>query len=181
MRICDSHEEFEAVRAQLKLTACPHCGCVGNLIRHGYLRGYDSQSRQGKTVRGWRIYCSNRGRATGCGRTFSVWVASKIKRLFLAADDLWEFLRQAASNGGKLQGVSQTLVRTERFCALSNLEAISRVAKRDSRSADRGLRSPSDRINPTPRSSRWRIWRPPFRGMACPISAFQVQLQASFM
>ena len=71
-RVCESPEECEAVLAALKTTACPHCKRVGNLIRHGYLRGYDEKHPREKTVRAWRIFCSNRKQAAGCGRTFSV-------------------------------------------------------------------------------------------------------------
>ncbi len=102
-RICGSREECEAILAKLKTTACPHCKRVGNLIRHGCLRGYDEEHPRQKTVRAWRIFCSNRKRATGCGRTFSVWTADKVKRLLLTADALWTFLKQAVVSGNKFQ------------------------------------------------------------------------------
>jgi hypothetical protein len=76
---------------------------VGSLIRHGFLRGYDQKHQLNKTVRAARVFCSNRHRATGCGRTFSVWIADKIKHLFLCADSLWQFLSGAVSSGNKLQ------------------------------------------------------------------------------
>ena len=102
-RICGSQEELEAVLAGLKTTACPHCKSVGNLNRHGFLRGYDEQHQLEKTIRARRVFCSNRNRATGCGRTFSVWMADKIKRLFLSADSLWAFLTNAVRTNNKLQ------------------------------------------------------------------------------
>ena len=67
MRVCESHEQFNTVLTKVKLTACPHCGSVGNLIRHGYLRGYDDKHQRRKTTRAQRVFCSNRKRATGCG------------------------------------------------------------------------------------------------------------------
>ena len=102
-RICCSEEEVESVLAMLKTMACPHCKGIGTLVRHGFLYGYDEKHQLEKTVRARRIFCSNRKRATGCGRTFSVWVANKIKRLFLTADNLWAFLKQAVLSGNKLQ------------------------------------------------------------------------------
>lgn len=102
-RICRSQEELEAVLANLKTTACPHCQRVGNLIRHGFLYGYDEKHWQEKTVRARRIFCNNRNRAAGCGKTFSIWLANKIKRLLLTADSLWTFLKQAVHTGNKLQ------------------------------------------------------------------------------
>lgn len=103
MRVCESDEQFKAILTNLKLTACPHCGSVGNLIRHGYLRGYDDQHQHRKTIRAQRVFCCNRMRASGCGRTFSVWWADKVKRLFLTAESLWAFLKNAVASGNKLQ------------------------------------------------------------------------------
>lgn len=102
-QICASQGEVDAMHARLKLTACPHCKKVGNLIKHGFLRGYDQHHHLEKTVRATRVFCSNRYAASGCGRTFSVWLADRIKRLFLSADSLWKFLSAAVSSGNKLQ------------------------------------------------------------------------------
>ena len=91
------------IPTKLKITECPHCKSMGNLIKHGFLRGYDSQNQLAKTTRATRVFCSNRNRATGCGKTFSVWMASKIKHLFLSAESLWLFLSTASNTGNKLQ------------------------------------------------------------------------------
>jgi len=82
---------------RLKLTACPHCQSVGTLIRHGCLRGYDESSPRQKTVRARRVFCSNRNARPGCGRTFSVFNARKIRRLSLTAGCLWRFLQNAVA------------------------------------------------------------------------------------
>ena len=71
------------LRERLKQTPCPHCKVVGTLIRHGFLYGFDESNPQRKTVRARRIFCSNRHARRGCGRTFSVWFADKIRRLSL--------------------------------------------------------------------------------------------------
>ena len=89
--------------AFLKCTPCPHCRHTGALNRHGFLRGYDEQNFKQKAIRAMRVFCSNRGNAGGCGRTFSVWTADKLKRLFLDAQDLWQFLEQVATCGNKFQ------------------------------------------------------------------------------
>ena len=102
-RICSSQQEVDDLYARLRITPCPHCKEVGNLIKHGFLRGYDQEHQLNKTVRAARVFCSNRNRATGCGRTFSVWIAHKIKQLFLCADSLWLFLSGAVSSGNKLE------------------------------------------------------------------------------
>ena len=102
-RICSSQLDFDDLYTKLKITECPHCKAVGQLIKHGFLSGYDSDHQLAKTVRARRVYCSNRNRATGCGKTFSVWMADKIKHLFLSAESLWQFLSSAVTSGNKLQ------------------------------------------------------------------------------
>ena len=92
-----SAEEWIAIAERLKQTPCPHCKAVGTLIRHGYLRGFDDSSPQRKTVRARRIFCSNRNARRGCGRTFSVWLADKIRRLSLTTGALWRFLHHAVA------------------------------------------------------------------------------------
>ena len=90
-------DDWIALVERLKLTPCPHCKKAGALIRHGVLRGFDERSPQRKTVRARRIFCSNRHRRLGCGRTFSVWAADKIRRLSVTTDGLWAFLKRAAA------------------------------------------------------------------------------------
>ena len=85
----------------LKLTPCPHCKTVGSINRHGFLKGFQGQDVRGKSIRAHRAFCSNRGRSQGCGRTFSVWIADKVKRLFLSAAQLWRFLKESANTGNK--------------------------------------------------------------------------------
>ena len=106
-RICASEKDVDDLLAKLKITPCPHCKYVGALIKYGFLRGYDQQHQLDRTIRAARVFCSNRHRAAGCGRTFSVWIANKIKHLFLSADSLWQFLKGVVSSGNKLQAFRQ--------------------------------------------------------------------------
>ena len=92
-----STEEWIAIAERLKQTPCPHCKVVGTLIRHGFLYGFDESNR--KTLRARRIFCSNRHARRGCGRTFSVWLAGKIRRLSLTTGGLWRFLQRAVADG----------------------------------------------------------------------------------
>jgi hypothetical protein len=91
-----SEAEWTAIVERLKLTACPHCRTVGTLIRHGALTGFDDSSPR-RTVRARRIFCSNRHRRPGCGRTVSVWFVEKIRRLSLTTRALWKFLKKAVA------------------------------------------------------------------------------------
>lgn len=98
-----SPERRDQRLAFLKCDPCPHCKHTGALNRHGFLKGYDEQNFKQKTVRALRVFCSNRGTAGGCGRTFSVWIADHVKRLFLDAQSLYRFLELAATSGNKSQ------------------------------------------------------------------------------
>jgi hypothetical protein len=42
-----------------------------------------------RAARAVRVFCSNRHLAIGCGRTFSLWTANRIKHLFLCADSCY--------------------------------------------------------------------------------------------
>lgn len=89
--------EWIAIAERLKQTPCPHCKVVGTLIRHGFLYGFDDTSPRRRTLRARRIFCSNRNARHGCGRTFSVWLADKIRRLGLTTGALWRFLQRAGA------------------------------------------------------------------------------------
>jgi hypothetical protein len=91
-RFYRTEDEWTQSVERLKLTACPHCQVVGALNRHGCLVGYDESQRQ--TLRARRVYCSNRNAQRGCGRTFSVWLADKIRHLSLSTHVVWRFLQQ---------------------------------------------------------------------------------------
>ncbi len=90
-------DEWYVFAERLKLMPCPHCQVVGTLIRHGYLYGFDDSSPRRKTVRARRVFCSNRKARRGCGRTFSVWLADKIRRLGLTTGCVWRFLQRAVA------------------------------------------------------------------------------------
>lgn len=76
MRYYSSEKSFASIRAGLKLMHCPHCKRQGTLVLNGYLCGYDDT----KLVRrGRRIFCNNRKKSRGCGKTFSFLLADWLK------------------------------------------------------------------------------------------------------
>lgn len=181
-RICSSRQEVEVLCAKLKMTPCPHCQKVGSLIRHGFLRGYDQEHQLHKTIRAARIFCSNRNRSTGCGRTFSVWMADKIRRLFLGADSLWAFLTQAAASNNKLAAFRKL------NCGLSD-SAPYRIWKRfcqaqtTIRTALTSLCPPPKTASDNPAQLTVAHLQKAFQeehGLS-PIAAFQATLQSFFM
>lgn len=176
---CGSMGEFGAVHEKLKLTPCPHCRIAGTLILHGFLHGYDETSPR-KTVRARRVFCSNRKRRSGCGRTFSVWLADKIRRLSLSADGLWKFLKAAVASGNK-----QNAIRNLK-CHLSDF-ALYRVWKRFA-NAQATIRTPlyarcrpPDVSSDDPAAGTIAHIEAAFPDAPNPIRAFQQTLQTFFL
>jgi len=107
-------DDWNAIVQRLKLTPCPHCHIVGALIRHGSLYGFDDACPPRKTRRARRIFCSNRQVRPGCGRTVSVWLADKIRRLSFSAGTLWHFLQRAVVAGIAAASHASTCSRSDR-------------------------------------------------------------------
>jgi len=64
----------------LKQQRCPHCGKFGTLNRHSLLSGKGFGIQCQRLPRGQRVYCSNRRRKRGCGRTFSIYLCTTLPR-----------------------------------------------------------------------------------------------------
>lgn len=87
-RFVEQRAELDLVLGKLPLLACAHCGRCGNLIGHGFLRGYVEHGSE-RVVRGRRILCSDRGRKRGCGRTVSTLLTHFVERCVVTAVSLW--------------------------------------------------------------------------------------------
>lgn len=79
----------------IKIMQCSHCGKVGMLIFHGYI--YRLSDYKSPIVKGRRIFCSNRNRRSGCGRTLTVYFCEYIKQRFISAELFWYFLQSILS------------------------------------------------------------------------------------
>jgi hypothetical protein len=183
-RFCRA-EEWAAIAERLKQTSCPHCKAVGTLIRHGYLRSFDETSPQ-KTRHAQRVFCSNRNARPGCGRTFSVWLADKVRRLSLSAGALWRFLQLAVA--GSLLAAGHAV------CGRLSDRTWQRIWKRFDR-AQSHIRTALHGRCPPPDTPPQPIGKPKrqpaaqvlahlqaaFPDAPCPIAAFQQATQTSFV
>jgi len=101
-----------------KQMACRHCHRQGTLVGHGRLTGYAERGGE-REVRGRRLLCSTRGRAQGCGRTFSVLLATVVARFTARATTIGALLEavvlglsrkvaweRVQSNGSNAPGLS---------------------------------------------------------------------------
>ncbi|HET8697687.1 MAG TPA: hypothetical protein VFO94_09390 [Gammaproteobacteria bacterium] len=89
-RFVASERELDLGELGVELWACPHCKKNGTLIGHGYLRGYAERGQE-RVLRGRRLFCSNRHRRSGCGRTFSVKLSTVIAGFMVRTLTLFRF------------------------------------------------------------------------------------------
>jgi hypothetical protein len=83
--------EFSQDGQNVKLERCRHCGKTGMLILHGYMYGYD-EYRDTRVIKGRRVFCSNRNRRRGCGRTWSCRIIDFMHRTLITTGIAWQFL-----------------------------------------------------------------------------------------
>ena len=95
-KYCSSLDEADQYLDVIKFVPCVHCGKVGFLNRHGFLKGYPPKGSD-KLVRGCRIYCSNRNNRNGCGRTCSLLLSTLIIGFSISTGLLWAFMRKVSA------------------------------------------------------------------------------------
>ena len=186
-RFCRGVEDWPVIAQHLKLMACPHCKRIGALVRHGFLYGFDETSPQRETVRAQRIYCSNRNARPGCGRTFSIWRADKIRRLSLTTGALWQFLQLAVASTIVAAGLAVKARLRER--TWQRIWQRFQRAQSQIRTALCG-RCPPPEVPPRPPPSQSRHLpeaqllahlEAAFPDVHCPIAAFQLATHSFFM
>lgn len=174
-----SATEFDKYKSTLKLAPCPHCRAIGCLIRHGYLKGV-GEGANDEVQRGWRIFCSNRNRRKGCGRTYSVLLAHFLFRRMVSAETLWRLLQ------GLRQGLSAKAA-WEKVSSPFSPDTAYRLRKAFARSQT-VIRSLLLRAGPVPRMTVAdptlqviEHLRALFKRSACPVADFQLRFQTAFL
>ena len=144
------------------------------------LYGNDPAHPAGQSVRGQRVYCSNRGQRGGCGRTFSLFLAGVLPRHSLTAAGLWSLLAALLSQPS-VRAAAQS-VRLP-FA----LESVYHLLSRLRQQLD-GLRSVLCRRQKEPASAQADPLRHTvehlqnvFPAAPCPVSEFQLGFQQPFL
>lgn len=70
--------------------ACKHCLNDGQFVSHGFV--YKKHYNGDKRIVGKRLFCSNRYRRTGCGRTLRLYLAEQIPKLAYSTIEVTLFL-----------------------------------------------------------------------------------------
>lgn len=148
--------------------------------RHSLLCGNDPDLPSAESVRGQRVFCSNRGQRGGCGRTFSLMLADVLPRHTFTASRVWPWLVEL------LAGLS-VKAAAERQRLPFALESVYRLRRKLRERLD-ALRSRLCREQPPPASQQVdpllhavEHLRSVFAGEACPPAAFQLRFQESFV
>jgi len=170
---------FDKHKNALKVTPCPHCRAVGFLIRNGCLKGH-GEGVNDEVQRGWRIFCSNRRRRKGCGKTYAVLLTTFLFRRMVSADNLWHLLR------GLRQGLSLKAA-WEKVASPFSPDTGYRLRDAFTRSQT-FIRSLLLRAGAAPKMTvtdpSWQViehLRSTFPTSACPVADFQVRFQAAFL
>lgn len=92
-------KDCNQVLQNLKQTRCAHCRRMGTLNRHDRIQGNDPDSTNKQILRGRRVWCSNRGRRGGCGRTMRFVFTRLIQRHSVNAKMLSRLLKGLCEGG----------------------------------------------------------------------------------
>ncbi len=152
------------------------------MILHGTLLGYSENDDNQKSCRGRRVFCNNRKKHNnGCGHTFSVWAADKLRRLRIGAKSLWAFFKLVIGLGNTAQALRAAKLDL-------SISSAYRIWKRfvngqsHIRSALNTRCPPPDMPHARqPAAQTIAHLEAAFSAETCPIAAFQYQLQISFL
>jgi hypothetical protein len=81
---------------QLALEQCRHCKQTQQLVSHGFI--FKKRVRDEPHPVGKRVFCSNRHKRTGCGRTMQLYLASTLRYLHHAGNAVVTFVLALLAN-----------------------------------------------------------------------------------
>lgn len=171
--------EFDKHKSELKLVPCPHCRAVGFLNRHGYLKGHGDDVND-EIRRGWRIFCCDKNRRKGCGRTYSVLLAKFLFRRMVAAPWLWQLL-QCLRRGMSLKSAWEKIASPFHLDTGYRLKRAFTRSQTFIRTTLLRVGQPPKPTGVTPEQQVISHLRSAFHGSACPVAAFQARFQEGFL
>lgn len=165
-----------------KQTACPHCRRAGMVVGHGLLLGYAERGND-REIRGRRLLCSARFRRSGCGRTFSVLLATVIAR-FTARTSTVAALLEAAVRGSSRKAAWEWMQESAAGAPGLSLRSAYRLwarlgaAQSRIRTALCALTQPPVITDSRPIAQVLAHLRLAFGGAGCLLAAYQLGLQS---
>jgi hypothetical protein len=175
-RFAADEAELRSVRVHLKLCPCPHCGRTGALIGHGWLRGYAEQAGV-RVIRGRRVFCSNRFRRPGCGRTFSVLLGALLRGFVVRTETLFRFATEVTL--GMTRKAAWHAATSGVMALSSGYRLWRRLGEAQSSLRARLCRQcpPPGCTHQEPVAGLLAHFRAAFAGADCAFSSFQLRLQ----
>jgi hypothetical protein len=175
-----SLEEHDKSADGLDLAPCPHCRVIGCLNRHGSRSRFDERTRQDAVCEA-RVYCNNRGKMKGCGRTYPVVLIERMAGYIVTCTTLWAFLL-ILLQGNTIKDSWKPA--TTRFCPDTGYKLRQAFIRSQSHirtllsklGPPGGLHGATDPVLQTIQQVRYA-----FSGSSCPISAFQLRFQKPFL
>jgi len=158
---------------------CPHCRRKGALILHGFIYGYLLPG--GKQKKAHRVFCSNRNRRPGCGRTFALRRATVIRKLAVTTEQLWKFIKNIC----KATPIKHALEIHPSQYSLSSIYRLHQRFKRRQHVIRTRLiefaQPPPVNDSANPIRQTIEHLRTAFNNKPCPITAFQHHFQTAIL
>jgi len=173
-----TQEEIEVFLAHLSSLTCPFCGAVGVGIRHGHIRWSHSPAACG--ISAWRIRCKKSPQRNGCGATWSIRVGDSLLRRAFSAPQLWAFLAELQQACSIKQAWERAHIPLSldtgyrlyrRLCLCQSVLRTRLCARAPPPEAKTGV----------PLFQVFHHLKEAFAAATCPICAFQVHFQRSFL
>lgn len=164
----------------VKQVTCVHCGSVGTLNLHDRVYGNHCCDADKRRMRGRRLWCSNRGKRRGCGRTMCIMHAHLLPRHTLDAASA-DSLMKGLGHGHSIRAAWL------KACTPISLDGVYRFVRRLRRGLDRLRTALHARCRPPPSTSPDPLiqtiahLRDAFPATASPSAAFQLALQRPLM
>jgi len=181
VRYVAGRQQLDEVLLHAKLMVCPHCGHVGALNGHGFLRGY-AETSSVRIVRGRRLFCSNRGRRPGCGRTHSVMLATQLARSVVGTGTLRRFVEavvEGASRSAAWARFGTGLCLNSGYRLWRRFDQAQSAIRTTLWRAD--LHAPPDSNSSWPQAQLLTHLKAVMPGAACAFASFQVRFQQGLL
>lgn len=180
-RFVRDRNALDDLLATTKQAPCPHCRRAGTLVGHGLLTGYAERGNE-REVRGRRLLCSARFRRTGCGRTFSVLLATVVARFTARTPTIAALLESVVgglSRKAAWQSAQSVASAVPGLSLRSGYRLWDRLVAAQSRirTALSNLSPPPATADARPIAQMLAHLRHAFGGARCLLAAFQLAVQ----
>jgi hypothetical protein len=180
-RFVRDRQALDELLSGAKQISCPRCHHAGMLVGHGLLTGYAERGGE-REIRGRRLLCSAHFRRSGCGRTFSVLIATAVAGFTARTPTISALL------GGVVGGLSRKAAWERAHAPVGGAPGLSLrsgyrlwarlvAAQSRIRSALAGLTPPPPTTDGRPIAQVLAHLRHAFAGAGCVLAAFQLAFQ----